>query len=162
MGVDNGPAQPPLIGDGDIRDVGRFEWERWIRRCRLGFYQGATKDPKRWVRDSTMHQVALTLATYGDLDGTRIFPSAERVALVCQLDVRTVRVCIGRLRDLHLLRMVAAPRSPGRGGGPGRPAEYRLTVPSDLLVRVAHLDPDEQKVIVPDGVDVAPTRKPCP
>lgn len=140
--------------------IGRFEWERLIRRCRLGFYEGKTKDPKRWVRHATVQQVALVLATYADMDGTRIRPSAALVARVSELDERTVRICVQRLRRLNLLELVRHPRSPGRGGGEGRPAEFRMSVPADLLERVAHLDPEHRQVIVPDGVDVAPTRKP--
>lgn len=139
--------------------IGRFEWERVIRRCRLGFYEGKTKDPRRWVRHATVQQVALMLATYADMDGTRIRPTVELVARVCEIDERTVRICIQRLRRLNLLELVRPPRSPGRSGGPGRAAEFRMSVPGDLLERVAHLDPDHQKLIVPDGVDMPPPRK---
>ncbi len=162
MGLGGEPADQPLLPVEGVRDVGRFEWERVVRRCRLGFFQGSTRDPKRWVRDATVQHVAFALSTYADLDGTRIFPSAERVGMVCELDERTVRVCIRRLRDLRLLHLVRPARSPGRGGGPGTPAEYRMTVPDDLLQRVAHLDPDEQAVIAPEGVDRLPARKPAP
>lgn len=151
-------TQDGLCVPGIMR-MSRFEWERCIRRFRLGFYEGKTKDPKRWVRHATVQQVALALATYGDLDGTRVRPSVERMANVCELDERTVRACIQRLRGLNLLELVTPPRSPGRGGGKGRAAEFRMTVPEDILLRVAHLDQDEKKVTVPDGVDVAPPRK---
>lgn len=157
------PMSADVIPGSDadpVRTVGRFEWERLIRRCRLGFYEGKTKDPKRWVRHATVQHVAFTAATWADLDGTRIRPSIARLALVCELDERTVRVCIQRLRRLNLLQLVTPHRPPGRGGGPGRPAEYRMTVPAGLLDRVAYLDTDERMLIIPTGVDVAPERKP--
>ncbi|MFE9099892.1 hypothetical protein [Actinomadura geliboluensis] len=154
------PDQPDGFPAPGIERTGRFEWERVIRRCRLGFYEGRTKDPKRWVRHAAVQQVALVLATYADLDGTRVRPSIVLLARVCDLDERTVRVCVTRLRRLNLLEQVRPPRSPGRAGGPGSPAEYRLTTPSDLLDRVAHLDPDGTHVVVPDGVDLPPLRRP--
>lgn len=144
-------AEPPTW-------VRRFDWERIIRRCRLGFYDGPAKDPKRWVPHSTTQHVALTLATYADLDGTRVRPSMGLVALVCGIDERKARACVKHLRAVGLLALVTPARSPGRSGGPGKAAEYRMSVPDDLLSRVAHLDPDCQKVIVPDGVDVEPQR----
>lgn len=148
------------LAEAGVAWMRRFDWERLVRKCRLGFYEGRTKDPRRWVRHSTAQQVALVLATYGDLDGTRVRPAVARMALVCELDERTVRAVIGRLRRLNLLELVAPHRSPGRRGGPGRAAEYRLTAPDDLMVRVAHLDPDEQKLTVPPGIDTGPDRKP--
>ncbi|MBA9005990.1 hypothetical protein [Thermomonospora cellulosilytica] len=153
------PGQAELDAPG-ITPLGRFEWERAIRRVRLGFYDSPRQDPKRWVRHATVQQVALVIATYGDLDGSRVFPSAERVARVCELDVRTVETCLRRLRALHLLQMVRPRRSPGRRGGPGRPAEYRLTAPTDLLERVAYLDPEEKLLVVPPGAVTGPARKP--
>lgn len=142
--------------------VGRFEWERLIRQCRLGFFEGKTKDPRRWVSHASVQHVALMLATFADMDGTRIKPSVAMVARVCEMDERTVRTCIHRLRGLELLTQVRPARSPGRGGGEGKPAVYRMSVPADLLKRVAHLDGDGHglRVIVPDGVDVRPQRKP--
>ncbi|MFD0852477.1 hypothetical protein ACFQ07_09600, partial [Actinomadura adrarensis] len=41
-----------------------------------------------------------------------------------------------------------------------RAGEFRMTRPDDLLERVAHFDAEYTRVIVPDGVDVAPPRKP--
>jgi hypothetical protein len=160
---DASPQQGALqVGElsPQIVHVGRFEWERLIRRLRLGFYSGKTKDPKRWVRASTVQQVALAAATYGNLDGTRIRPPVKRLARVCELDEKTVRICLQRLRRVNLLEQVSPARSPGRSGGPGRAAEYRMTYPEDLLDRVAYLDPEEKELIVPAGIDLGPERKP--
>lgn len=158
------PEADPETPDGVLVPattwVGRFEWERLIRRCRLGFYEGEKQDPRRWVPHATVQHVALVLATYADLDGTRVRPSAQRVANVCDLDERRVRACITHLRNTNLLELVRAARSPGRNGGPGRSAEFRMSVPDDLLERVAHLDPDEQVVVVPTGAPMPPERKP--
>lgn len=145
--------EPGVNADADappgIQWARRFDWERCIRRCRLGFYDSQVPDPKRWVRHSTVQHVALTAATYADLDGTRIRPSVKRLAMVCELNERTVRACLKRLCELHLLVLVTPARSPGRCGGPGRAAEYRMAFPEDLLDLVAYLDPDEQRLIVP-------------
>lgn len=157
------PEQAPdgIQAPGVMR-VGRFEWERLIRRVRLGFYEGATRDPRRWVPHTTVQHVALVLATYADLDGTRVRPSARRVAQVCGLDERRVRAVITHLRRSQLLELVRPARGPGRGGGPGRPAEFRMSVPDDLLERLAYLDPDEQVVVVPSGAVTPPEPKPRP
>lgn len=140
-----------------------WEWVRVVRRVRLGFYDSPKKDPKKWVSSKVVQHLALTVVTYGDYpDGTSIRPSVGRLARVCDIDERTVRACLKRLAELGLLDLVVPHRHPGRGGGEGRPAEYRLALPEGLLERVAHLDPDERELVVPEGADMPPERRPRP
>lgn len=137
-----------------------WEWVKVIRRARLGFYDSPKKDPKKWVSSKVVQHIALVAVTYGDYpDGTSIRPSVGRLARVCDTDERTVRACLKRLVDLQLFEMVSPHRHPGRGGGEGRPAEYRLLMPIGLLERVAHLDPHEAELVVPVGAEVPPERK---
>jgi hypothetical protein len=101
----------------------RHEWVRIVRRARLG---------------STTTFVALMLSTYGNADGTRIFPGEQILAAVCELSDRSVRSSLKRLRDIGLIERV-------RQGNPrrGLADEYRLTVPTDLIEFVDMLSPDE-------------------
>jgi hypothetical protein len=150
------PEQPSIPTD----PTHFWEWIRVIRRARLGFYDSPTNNPKKWVSHTVVQHVALTAATYGDYpSGENIRPSTGRLARVCDIDERTVRACLRRLAGLGLLQVVVEHRHPGRSGGEGRPAEYRLGLPADLLERVAHLDPDEREVVVPAGAVVPPERK---
>lgn len=87
--------------------------------------------------------VAFALATYANQDGTSIFPGNERLsAVTCQGD-KTVRRALAWLRGGYLIERVR------EGSYAGRKAladEYRLTIPSDLLIRHRLLDPSESPV----------------
>jgi hypothetical protein len=107
--------------------MSRFEWERLIRRMVLA---------------KPVKLVALVLATYADPDGTRVRPGVDVLADVTGDSARNVRRVVTMLRDLDLLTLVS--RGGGRGGK-GRAAEYRLTVPVDLLDRVELLTPGERQ-----------------
>lgn len=107
----------------ELQPATRFEWERIVRRCLI---PGPTK------------LVGYTLAQYGDKEGAGIRPGTPRLAAVCEMGTRTVERQVKALRTMGLVERVS------NGGGPSRrAAEYRLTVPSDLLDRVPLLDPDE-------------------
>ncbi len=106
-----------------IQPAGRFEWERIVRRCRIG---GKVK------------LVGFTLAQYGDEKGRNIRPGVARLAAVCEMGESTVRRHVDTLLQLGLIERVS------NGGGPTRQAAvYRLVIPADLLERVPMLDPDE-------------------
>lgn len=133
-----------------------WDWIRIIRRIELGFGEG-----KKRVTTAVVQQIALVAVTYGDYpNGTSIRPSEARIARVTRRDVTVVRRCLKRLRELQLLDMVHAHRSPGRSGGPGTPAEYRLTMPEGIFERVAGLDPDEEELIIPAGAEAPPVYSP--
>jgi DNA-binding transcriptional ArsR family regulator len=101
----------------------RHEWVRIVRRARLG---------------STTTFVAVMLATYGNRDGSSIFPGEQVLAAVTELSDRSVRSSLKRLREIGLVERV-------RSGNPrrGLADEYRLTIPVDLIEFVDMLGPDE-------------------
>ncbi|MCI0686490.1 MAG: helix-turn-helix domain-containing protein [Sporichthyaceae bacterium] len=94
--------------------LGRFDWERLLRRVRM---PQETKG------------LALLLATYGDDKGESIHPGEPRLAVDWGRDERTIRRHIEALRDTYgLIHRVR------RGGGPNRRAdEYRLVYTPELI-----------------------------
>lgn len=108
-----------------MSDCDRYEWERVVRRVRLG---APTKN------------VALTAATYANRDGSGIYPGVARLTAVTELSERSVREALKKLRGIGLLVRIS------EGSRNGRRAfadEYALAIPADLLERVELLDPDE-------------------
>jgi DNA-binding transcriptional ArsR family regulator len=87
-------------------DVGRWEWEKAVRTAGLPMAPAL---------------VAFALATYADADGTKVRPSQSTVASGLGVSRSTVVRAMRRLRDDGYLRLVREP-------GPGRTAEYRLTL----------------------------------
>jgi len=108
-----------------LQPIGRFEWERLIRRA---------------IVPPAVKLLALVLATYADPDGTRVRPGTTALAAVTGGSDRTVRRHLTALRQLGLLQQVS--RGGGHGGS-GITSEYRLTVPLDLLERVRLLGIDD-------------------
>lgn len=107
------------------RSVGRYEWERLVRRC---------------VLPAPVKHTAASLAQYANADGTRVYPGVARLAAVTSLSERSVRGALSALRDLQLITRTR------KGSSLGRQAmtdEHRLTCPADLMRRVHMLDPDE-------------------
>ncbi|MGC5012568.1 hypothetical protein ACLQ2R_17530 [Streptosporangium sp. DT93] len=127
-----------------------WTWVQVVRRAELGFGEG-----KKRVGSDTVQHIALIAATYGNPDGTRVRPSVDRLARVTRKDEKTVRNCLGRLRDVGLMVRVFEGSLAGRGG---KADEYRLAIPDDLLERVAMLDVHEANLFVPDGVAPPPAR----
>ncbi len=101
---------------GPLQEVGRFEWERIIKKC--DFTQMSTR------------LVALLLATYASEDGSRIYPGRERLAAVSGLSQRQVTRSLVKLEDLGLVFKVHNGSSIGKRG---LASVYRLTSPSTLL-----------------------------
>ncbi|WP_143264230.1 hypothetical protein [Amycolatopsis kentuckyensis] len=107
------------MNDADTTPVGRFEWERVIRRIPLP--QG-------------VKLLALVLATYADADGSRVRPGLDLLVSDTGQSKATVKRGLAQLRDdLGVLELVS--RGGGRGGQ-GKAATYRLAFPHDLLDRV--------------------------
>lgn len=106
--------------------MGRYDWERLVRRLRVA---------------PNVKFTAQTLASYGDRDGTRIRPGNKRLAAVTGYEERTI---VRALTQLRILGLIEVSRRGGGRHGKGRATEYRLTIPSDLVDRVPLLDPDEQ------------------
>lgn len=104
----------------------RFEWERLVRRVRLG---------------SSTKLVAAVLATYADPDGSRIRPGVERLTNVTGLSERSIKYALKKLRDMGLIQQV---RRGGRtGDGRAYATIYRLTIPADYLTIPGVLSVDE-------------------
>jgi len=117
----------PTDDSTSLRPVGRYEWEAILRRAVL------PKDVK---------YVGLVLATYADPDGTRVRPGAQELAAASEQSEPTVRRRVAELRALGLITQVS--RGGGRGGA-GKAAEYRLTLPADLLERIELRPPGGMK-----------------
>lgn len=108
-----------------LMPIGRYEWERLVRRI---------------VMPQQHKLVALLLSTWADPDGSRVRPGIELVAASIGRSERTAAAVIRSLcRDWGLLEQVT--RGGGRGGS-GKTADYRLTLPTDLLDRHVLLDPN--------------------
>lgn len=135
-----------------------WDWIRLIKRIELGFNPSPTGDPKKRIASNTVQHVALAAATYASPDGTSIRPGLDRLARVCRLDPVLVGKCLARLRDLGLLLQTFAGSKAGRGGG--KADEHRMAIPEDLAEKVAMLDPDEGELVVPEGVEPPPLKKP--
>lgn len=118
----------------ELEPIGRYEWERLVRRARL---------PK------PVKLLALVLATYADSDGSRVRPGLPVLASVTGDSERNVsRILRCLVDELGLLQQVA--RGGGRGGK-GRASVYRLTIPVDLLDRLEMLSPEDSP---PDSPDI--------
>lgn len=137
---------PPLDGV-EIQPIGRFEWERIIRRIRM---------PK------PLKFLALLLGSYADPDGTRVRPGVAELMEDTGDGDRHVRRLLGELRDQYgLIQQVS--RGGGRGGK-GKTATYRLTIPADLLDRCIVRAPGSRskpagttgEPPAPDGGEVSP------
>lgn len=120
-------AAPNVETVDELMPMGRYEWERLIRRAAL---------------PQTVKLLAFVLASYADPDGSRVRPGNDVLASVLDLSSRSVRRLMNELTDRYgLLQLVM--RGGGRGGQ-GRTTVYRLTIPTDLLERVELLPPTER------------------
>lgn len=106
----------------ELQPTGRYEWDRILRRCKLGH---------------KVKLVAYTMAQYADADGSRVRPGVPRLAAECEMGQSTIRRYVDELLRLGFLRRVS------NGGGPAKLAAlYQLTTPSDLLEWAVMLDPE--------------------
>jgi DNA-binding transcriptional ArsR family regulator len=132
------------VADDLDEGAGRYEWERIIRRARLG---------------APAKSVALAMATYADSDGSRIYPGVARLAAVTELSERSVRAALKKLRDLGLIERTF------KGGHRGVQAVtdvHRLTIPADLFDRVEMLDPADVPQPQPAGGAAWDSSQPAP
>lgn len=88
------------------------QWTNLVRRARLGTHATA---------------VALTLATYADADGSRVYPGIARVSFDVELSYTTVKRALSKLRETGLIRKV---------GRHGDADAYRLIFAEDVMERV--------------------------
>lgn len=115
------------------RPTGRFEWERIVRRVRM---------------DKAHRYLALTMATYGNLDGTKVMPGVPRLARVMGVSEPTVKRGMKWLRETgFILRTKQGNRWEKMSD------QYRLTIPVDIL-ELEMLSPEEDEQDVPLWTDV--------
>lgn len=81
--------------------------------------------------------LAFALATYADMNGSRVRPGVGRLSRVAGVTDRTVKRALATLRELGLIERV---KQGNRWAG--HADEYRLTIPTNLL-DLPMLDPDE-------------------
>lgn len=116
------PAQPDEIGT-DTRT-----WVDVIRRARL---------------TPTVKLVGLTIATYADPDGRRVYPGLARLVYQCGIGYSTARRALADLKSGGLLELVR------RGNRRRRQAdEYRLILAGDLLDRVDVPSPEDERTCI--------------
>lgn len=123
------PRQPalrpwrPECRRRDVVNVGRFEFERALRRGTHDLSAGAVA-------------VLMVLASYGDKHGRNIFPSQQTLATACRRSERHVRAKLREATDAGLLRRLShgGGRPALRNGRAHRvtPARYELTLPPHL------------------------------
>lgn len=105
--------------------AGVNDWVNVVRRARLA---------------PTTKLVALTLASYADPDGTKVFPGVARLVVQCRIRFSTARAGLADLRHAGLIERVR------RGNRRrGQSDEYRLILAADLLERVDVPTPDEER-----------------
>lgn len=106
----------------DVERIGRFEWERAVLRLAM---------------PTTTKLVALTLAIYGNRDGSGIHPGEARLARELGLSQRSVRGHLWTLRER--LRLIV--RESHGGSRSGLADTYRLGLPNDLDPALVIADP---------------------
>ncbi|MDV6271086.1 hypothetical protein [Rhodococcus globerulus] len=114
-------AEPAIEFDEVAQPVGRFEWERLIRRVSM---------------PTGVKFLALMLATFADQDGSRVRPGVGHLALTLEVSARTVSRGFVWLRDNGFVTRV-------RQGNryENMADEYQLSVPADILGRLI-LEPE--------------------
>lgn len=79
------------------------------------------------VGQGKLRPLAIALANFGTEDGTRIYPSVATLAACIDQSERTVQGQLRKLQEMGWLHLVRPQQGGGRGGGPGRPREYRIS-----------------------------------
>jgi hypothetical protein len=116
------PAQDP----NEQQALGRFEWERIMRRARINW---------------DLKSLGLLMATWADPDGTRVRPGVKLLVAVTGTSPSTVGRRIKELHETYLLLQLV--RRGGGRGGQGSASEWRLAIPVNLLDRIELLPPEE-------------------
>jgi hypothetical protein len=135
------------MSDGQ-HDIGATvrEWTDVVRRSRFDKIVAGTH-PGRFIKSSTVKTVALTMATYADANGRRVFPGIARLATDCEIGYNVASRCVTGLRDLGLIERVRRAVRRGARSEREKTDEYRLTLPEDLLERLTVPTPSDYLVI---------------
>lgn len=111
--------------------VGRFEWERTIRRA--------------VIKPPSVKFLGLMMATFASSDGSRVRPGRERLAAVMGTSLSVVDRGQKSLEELGFLDKVYKGHGAGRGRAGGFASEFQLSLPSDLLERIHMIDFEESQ-----------------
>ncbi|MCY1141708.1 hypothetical protein OWR29_27235 [Actinoplanes sp. Pm04-4] len=128
-----------MTTDREVHPCDRFDWEGIVLSCRWSGLIGGTgrpgttrKQTRGGIAGPTFKAVALVYATHANPDGSRVFPSDARVAVLSEVGMATVKAIRQKLIELGLLTP---------DGREGRAPRYRLTMPSDLFEHVEFWSP---------------------
>lgn len=126
--------------------ISPYEWVEIVSRMRLG--NVTVRPPSKpggralTIAGRMVKMIAFRLAFYADSDGSNVRPGPARLAVVCEVDYKSVKSAYAVLRSLGLLTQTAYARGP-LGARRRSADEYRLSLPIDLLDRVQVLSPLE-------------------
>jgi hypothetical protein len=124
----------------EARPVDRYEWERVIRRARLGrVIAGNAKGSRGGVSAAAFKAVAFTWSSHGNSDGSDIYPGDATLAVESEVGLKAVKAIKAAMVRLGLTtRTKAGARRQGQGD------VYRLTLPVsptlDKLIEVLSTD----------------------
>lgn len=96
---------------------------------------------RRVIADPSVKCVGIWAATYGDPDGTKIYPGNPRLANITGLSDKAVRNALKAIRGYGLMHRCSIGSAAGRRGISD---EYQLTIPVDIFERVPMLTPEEE------------------
>ncbi|MFE2995040.1 hypothetical protein ACFXG4_08515 [Nocardia sp. NPDC059246] len=102
----------PEIVTGAPQPVARRDWTEHVRQIDMPAQQ---------------KYCALVLATYADLDGSRVSPGVRRLAAVMDVTERTAVRSINGLQQLGLIRRITTGQERA-----SQPEEYQLTFPAGI------------------------------
>lgn len=125
---------------GAVEPPRRYEWERLMRRVVIP-QETDPRKRKGSPSPANVKYVAFVAAQYGDADGSRVRPGANRLAAVTGLSKDVVGKCLRRLVKFGFLEQIESGSSHGLRK---RTSSYRLAIPEDLQERFELLDVDEK------------------
>ena len=103
--------------------------------------------------------LAVKLADNAHHDGTSIFPAVATLAAQTRQSERTVQYQLKRMQQMGWLVLVKDARGGGRGGGVGRPREYRIH-PQWVKAHDSTVPHEQRPVWVPAACALAPSEAP--
>ena len=122
-------------------------WTDVIRRARLDALM-TSGHKGRFIKGSTHKLVALTVASYSDANGQRVFPGIARVAADAEITYNVAERCIAGLRELGLIQLVRRAVRRAARSERERTDEYRLTLPPDLLEKISLPTPSDYLKVI--------------
>lgn len=135
-----------MSDERELRPAGRHEWEQILGRMRITGMLAASRRvgkngqvTKGAMSALTFKAIAARFASYGDGDGTRIWPGDAAIAVDLETTIDSVGFVRRTLLTWGMLQHVR-----GRSGDRGE--EYQLTLPTDILEQLEVLTPAQHKL----------------